>query len=149
MLTRYEKLSVGVSEITRLLHKISYAEMRRFGLRGAWAKYLLMLYKHKSGLTAAKICELCGRNKADVSRSLAELEERGIIEKAGKGNYRVKLRLTEQGCEIAEKVNQTAKRAIEFVGKDITAEERDVFYRALDSIVNNLEVLAKEGLAEI
>jgi len=146
MLSRYERLSAAISEISRLINKISAEVMKSYGLKGSFAKYLLVMQRHKLGITAARLCLLCERNKADASRALAKLEELGLIIKASSGRYRAKLLLTERGKEIATAISTRAMEVISFVGKDISDEERDSMYRSLETISKNLEAIEDGAL---
>ena len=141
MISRYERLTSTIAEISRHINRISTAVMKEYGLRGSWAKYLLVLKRHPAGITAARICNLCERNKADVSRSLAELEELGLISKLSGGSYRARLALTERGVEIANKLEVRANELIAFVGNDISDCDRELLYTSLDSIAKNLEAI--------
>ena len=141
MLSRYEKLSSAISEISRLINRISADVMKSYGLKGSWAKYLLVMHRHRMGLTAARLCLLCERNKSDASRALAELEELGLIMKVSSNRYRARLILTEHGNEIALGIAKRAMEVISYVGKDISEEERNILYRSLDSISKNLEAI--------
>lgn len=141
MISRFEKLSSTISEISRIIQKISSQIMREFGLRGSYAKYLLVLMRYPDGITATAICDICERNKADVSRALCELWEMGLVERISRGTYRAKLTLTQKGREIADELKLRASRVISYVGKDIEDQERDVFYRSLESIATNLEAI--------
>ena len=48
--------------------------MAKFDLKGTYAVYLSAMYRNPEGITAAKLAELCCRDKADVSRAVAALE---------------------------------------------------------------------------
>ena len=48
----------------------------------------------------------------------------------------------------AEHVNKRASRAVEIAGKDLTEENRTIFYDSLESIVANLRVLSKKDIPE-
>lgn len=141
MLSRYERLSSAISEITRLINRISADVMKSYGLRGSLAKYLLVMLRNHGGLTASKLCLLCERNKADVSRALSELEMLGLITKASNARYRAKMILTDRGSEIATDIANRAMDVITFAGKDVSEDERETLYRALDSISKNLEAI--------
>lgn len=54
--------------------------------------------------------------------------------------------LTETGQKAARQVQQRACRAVEEAGRDLSEAERDTFYRALESITDNLRRLSQEGI---
>lgn len=147
MISRYERLSSALSEISRIIQRISSQVMSEFGLKGSLAKYLLAIRRNPEGITATALCEVCERNKADVSRSLYELWEMGLVDRVGKGNYRAKIILTPKGRQVADRLYLKAQDFISFVGKDISEIERDIFYRSLESIAANLETI-RDGVIE-
>ena len=75
MESRYELLSGSISSMYHDIQKIERTEMAQYGLKGPHAQCLLAMKKHPEGITAARLCEVCEKDKAAVSRILAELEE--------------------------------------------------------------------------
>ncbi len=149
MIDRFEKFSSVIGEIQKQLVKISSEEMHKFGIRGAQAKYLILLKRYNRGLTVSGLSRLCDRNKAEVSRLISELEKKGLVKKVGEVNYRLKICLTEEGDKLAEKICELAKRATEIAGEGITDIERDSLYRALDLISSNLQKISENGISEL
>ena len=139
MENRYELLSGSISSMYHDIQKIERVEMGTYGLKGP----------HAQGLTAARLCEICEKDKAAVSRILAELEAAGMIyrESRNGSRYRASLLLTEQGNTAAEAVVEKARLAVELAGCGIGEDEREVFYRVLSIISGNLHKLCKEGLS--
>lgn len=148
MLERFEKFSLAIAEINRCWHKIAGEELARYSLKSSHVTYLLTLARYPEGLTAPKLAELCDRDKADVSRMVSILEERGLVTKDGIGSnrYRGCLRLTPEGKTVAEELSRRAELAVEQAGAGLTEGERIVFYAALDTITKNLRRISQEGL---
>ena len=150
MLRRFARFSLAISEIDRCWHKLATEEMARYDLNSPHAVYLTTLYSFADGITAAKLGELCCKNKADVSRMVSILEKKGLVRKEAVDGklYRAKLLLTDEGKLAAEHVQQRAALAVELAGSGMTDQEREVFYRCLEQITANLQALSKEGLPE-
>ena len=150
MLERFARFSLAISEIDRCWHKLAAEEMAKYDLNSPHAVYLNTLYQFEEGITAAKLGELCCKNKADVSRMVAILEKKNLVRKETVGGnlYRAKLLLTEEGKQAAEHVQKRAAIAVELAGSGMTAAEREVFYRCLELITTNLQALSKEGLPQ-
>ncbi len=150
MLNRFARFSLAISEIDRCWHKLAAEEMAKYELNSPHAVYLTTLYNFEEGVTAAKLGELCCKNKADVSRMVAILEKKGLVRKEAIGGnlYRAKLLLTEEGKQAAEHVQQRAAVAVELAGSGMSEEEREVFYRCLELITSNLQTLSKDGLPQ-
>ena len=149
MLNRFAKFSLSISEIDRCWHKLAAEEMAKYDLNSPHAVYLNTLYDAgEEGVTAAQLAELCRKNKADVSRMIAILEKKQLVQKmaVGENLYRAKLVLTQEGKKAAEHVRRRAATAVELAGSGLTAQERETFYKALEQITENLQKLSKDGL---
>lgn len=147
MLERFFRFSCGIFEISRCWHRLAAEEMEKQGLRGPYAIYLLMIWREQAGITAAQLSEMCGRDKADVSRAVSMMEKKGLLTKEGSA-YRAVLKLTELGSSVAEHVCRRAAVAVENAGQGFSAEQREVFYQVLETITGNLQDLSKKGLPE-
>ena len=150
MENRYELLSGSISCMYHDIKKIERVEMARYGLKGPHAQCLLAMKKHPEGITASRLCEVCEKDKAAISRILAELESCGMIfrEIRNGSRYRAGLKLTEQGEIAAQAVVEKAHLAVELAGIGIVEEERGVFYRVLSIIAENLHGLCQNGLPQ-
>lgn len=150
MVERFERFTFAISEIYRYWHKIAADEMEKYGLKGTYSVYLVTMYRFPDGVTAAALCELCGKDKSDVSRTVAVLESKGLVkrEEVNKNLYRARLKLTDEGKKAAEHVRERAKIAVEIGGKGISAENREKLYKMLETIAANLQIVIAEGLPE-
>ena len=142
---RFETFSLALFSISRCWNKIAGDEMKRFGLKGAHAFYLVTILSHDGVLTAANLCELCGRDKAEVSRGIAAMEKLSLLERTGGNSYRARLKLTDAGLAAARSIQHTAASIVDYVGKDLTSENREVLYQSLAQISDNLEHFCREG----
>jgi DNA-binding MarR family transcriptional regulator len=150
MMSRFERFSYAIFGISHHWHKISGDEMKKYGLKGTYAVYLITMYRCKDGITAAQLCEMCNRDKADVSRAISAMEKQGLVKKEGVNQnlYRAQIKLTDEGLAAAEKVQKRASLAVEIAGKDLTDEKRSTFYEALELIASNMQILSEKGLPD-
>jgi DNA-binding MarR family transcriptional regulator len=149
MLNRFEQFTSAISALYRDVQKMERDEMEKQGLRGAFAQYLLAISRHPEGITAAALCEVCGKDKAAVSRIITEMENKGLLEKENDGisQYRARLRLTKAGQEAADFVRERASVAVELAGSGLSEEDRKSFYSTLQLICTNLQQICTEGIA--
>ena len=148
MIGRFETFSFALENLSSSWSKIATEELKPFGLKGAYVLYLIALYKHDEGLTSANLCELCNKDKADVSRGIKALESKGLVVRedvAGNG-YRAKITLTEQGKKTTMALRERIKLAVERGGYGLSDEQRENFYAALEIIAANLKEMSKGGL---
>ncbi len=145
MLNRFEQFSGMIFSINRDIQRIERAELIKYGYKGAYAGYLIALYKNEAGMTLASLCEVCDKDKAAVSRVVTQLLENGLVVKSLEDNraYKANIVLTDKGREIAGYVIDKAKQAVSDVGGDLSFEERQIMYKSLERIAGNLKKASK------
>ena len=150
MIRRFEQFTSAIFEISRCWHRLAGEELSIYGLKGSDATYLTVMYRHEDGITGPELCRLCGRDKSDLSRAVAMLQEKGLVvkETVDRSLYRGLLKLTEQGRIVAGQISSRACLAVEMAGGDLSEETRDAFYNALFSISGHLREISKEGLPQ-
>ena len=150
MISKYEQFSASVSCIYRDIQRIERVEMAKFGLKGPHAQCLLAMSRYPDGVTATQLCEICEKDKAAISRTLAELQQGGLVLRTERNGtrYRALLTLTEKGLEAARTVNKKAQLAVEQAGAGLNDDQREVFYSVLGLIAGNLHTICKEGLKD-
>ena len=150
MISKYEIFTTVVSSLYHDIQRIERTEMAKYGLKGPHAQCLVIMDRYSEGITSARLCEICERDKAAISRTVAELEETGLLTRREQNgiHYRVPLVLTEEGREAARNVNAVASRAVEQAGYGLDDGEREVFYKVLGQIAQNLQTISRDGLKE-
>ena len=150
MLTRFEQFCNAISIIHHAIQKIERVEMSKYGLKGPHAQCLLAISQYPTGITAAKLCDVCEKDKAAISRAVSELEEAGMLirqDPDGK-RYRSRLYLTEQGKVVADSVNQLVHTAVSQASAGYDTQDREIFIHVLNLIAGNLQDLSRNGLDE-
>lgn len=150
MIGKYELFSSCISSLYHDVQKIERVEMAKYGLKGPHAQMLVALSRHEQGITAAQLCEACEKDKAAISRTVAELEQAGLLVRKEKNGvrYRSLLCLTEDGRKVAKDVNSRVELAVELAGKGLEDDHRQIFYQVLALISGNLHNICKDGLKE-
>ena len=150
MVSRFEQFTGSISAIYRYVQKIERDEMEKFGLRGAYAQYLVAIARFPQGITAAELCEICDKDKAAISRVITELLVKGLVERTSIKNnlYRARLTLTEKGLQAAQFVRARAQAAVELAGEGLTDEDRKIFYATLERNSANLQQISRDGIPE-
>ena len=148
MIDRFERFSLAISDISRYWHKIAAEELKQYGLKSSHATYLTTMSRFPEGITAPRLAELCGKDKADVSRMMSIMGQKGLITKVGSHAklYRGYLKLTEEGIAVAKQIRRRVELAVERAGQGLTEEARAVFYDSLDMITRNLKHICETGL---
>ena len=144
---RFEIFSTSVAQLIKSVQTLKSKKMAQYGLKGTNALCLCQILESGDGLTAMELARQGEIDKAQVSRCMAELTERGFVYRDDKNGhrYKQKYRLTAEGKVVATDINETVGRIQETVHKDVTPEELDVFYRTLYKLCDNFnELLVKE-----
>ncbi len=150
MIERFEQFTCSINAIYRYILKIERGEMEKFGFRGSYALYLAIMSHFPDGITATRLGELSDRDKAGISRIVAEMEQNGLITRQSNTEnfYRAKLKLTENGQQVADFVKKKAIAAVSEAGDGISDQNRRIFYECLSIIASNLRRIGNEGLFE-
>lgn len=138
MIQRFEAFVTGITTCYKYIQRIKSMEMTEFGLKGTHVMCVFFLYHNPEGLTAAQLCQLCGEDKAAISRTLATLLKEGYVE-SGERKYRALLRLTSKGLALARQVDALIAQWVSFGGAGLTEKERATFYKSLELISENLK----------
>ena len=123
-------------------------KMERYGLSAAHTNCLCRLAEAPEGLTQGELAELETMDKAQISRVLRELEEKGYAARSGEGAYKRRWRLTPLGVETTEEMERILLGLNEFVSREIPEEDLEVFYRTMRTIAENItgaEALMEAG----
>ena len=142
---RFETFTVLLAKISRAIRKIKTEEMAEFNLKSPHVTCLYYLYK-ENGLTASELCERCDEDKASVSRSLEYLEKSGFISCpfTSKKKYKARLTLTEKGMETGEYIAKKIDEVLFLASEGLSEENREIFYKSLTLISNNLQKISEE-----
>ena len=148
MLERFAQFCASIASIQRSILRIERVEMAKYGLKVPHASCLVAIARYPEGITAARLCEICDKDKAAISRTLSELENAGmILRNAPEGKrYRALLRLSEKGKEIAYSVNEKILLAVAKASEGSDKEKQQIFARVLGLVAGNLQDICREGL---
>jgi DNA-binding MarR family transcriptional regulator len=105
MQDRFESFTVLMAKASREVRRIKTEVMSSFNLKSPHVS--VIYYLHVGGaMTSKELCDICDEDKASVSRSIVQLEERGylVCSSNAKKRYRAQITLTEEGKIIAESI---------------------------------------------
>ena len=140
-MNRFETFTGSILELNRYLQKLKDIEMKPFGLRANHVMCLYHLGKNPQGLTVTQMAEACKEDKAAVSRCMAQLVERGLVQgnfPENKRSYRTRLTLTASGQGLVAKIYQKVDAAMIGGSSGLTEVQRETLYAAMEIIINNL-----------
>lgn len=144
MIDRFELFSSLIASIYKDIIKIERNIMTQYGLKGPHSQCLVAMRQYPDGITASELCEVCGKDKAAISRAVSGLESAGLIYRdlSGDNIYRAPLKLTEKGSDISNNLCDAAKAAVTMASKGLSEENRKIFYDSLSLVASNLQNLS-------
>ena len=140
----------AVAYLTWIANKVSSSASviyrKRFGV-GVTDWRIMALLAVEPWIPAGRISEVIGFDKAVISRSLAFMQERGLVEtRFHDNNFRRQfIALTKQGLELHDRIVDVAREREEFLLADLSDEERRVGLRLLEKIHVRASQLTKVG----
>ena len=143
---RFELFDISVSVICKSIQKIKSEVMQSYGLKSSHVLFMVQLGKREDGLTASELSKAGHMDKAQISRVVSELTDKGfIIRSAGSGKkYKNRFTLTDSGKSIARDLDSLIDNALEYVSGAIPKADLEVFYRTLFTISDNLFSLTEK-----
>ena len=138
---RFRIFTTQIALISRNIRKIKSEEMSEFDLKSPHVSCLYYLYKHSEGMTAKQLSDMCGEDKAAISRSIDSLEKKGYLECNSKAEkrYNSPLVLTKSGRDIGGRIAIKVDHILDLAGAGLTDKTRNEFYESLLLISNNLQ----------
>ena len=141
---RFRTFTFLINSISRDIRRIKSDEMSKLNLKSPHVSCLYYLYNEQS-LTAKELCEICGEDKASISRSLDYLIANGYIQNDNfaKRHYKNPIQLTEMGRKVGSILSERIDNILSEVAIGMTEEERKILYKSLSLIHDNLQKLSK------
>lgn len=146
---RFEIFSTSIMHVVRSVQILKSHKMAEYGLKGTNAVCLCRLLEGEGGLTAAELSSACELDKAQVSRSMAELQEKGFVVREGEDARRYKQRyiLTPAGQHAALDIRHTINEIEQTASKNIPPASLDHFYHTLYKLCDNFDALIERHKA--
>ncbi|MGN0985135.1 MAG: MarR family winged helix-turn-helix transcriptional regulator [Candidatus Enterenecus sp.] len=144
---RFEQLVLQVNSLHRNIEKIRRRQAASLGIKSMHAFWLYLLAVYEDGLSASELAAAAHIDRSLVSREIEDLEDMGYIttkEQTVHRRYGWKFILTPKGQEMARQVSQVSRSVQTAADRGIPPEDLAAFYRTLDAITRNLELLARE-----
>lgn len=96
-------LPLIINKLRKRLDQTSFNALREYNLSKLHLLYLMVLFENKTGMTLKELSEHLGFDKANTSRAIAQLIDKGFVQKLSQGELalKYKVELTPTGREIA------------------------------------------------
>lgn len=138
--TGFEAFNASIGSAMKSLEKIKARGMDEYGLSGTYTLCLRQLYDCEAGLTRTELSVRCCVDRAQITRVIGDLLDKGLVQEKGNGsNYRKRCVLTEEGRKTTGEINDLVARILNFVSGDIPQERLTIFYETLREICEKLK----------
>ena len=144
--TRFTPFVLLIERISKNIKRIADKEMEPYGLRSAHVMCMLQLSKTENGLSSSSLADVCGVDKAFISRITNELLEKGYIKKEEipSKKYKIHFYLTDKGREINQKMTEIVSNYVHSVNKNVPSHEIEGFYEVLNAFDTEISQIANE-----
>ena len=148
---RFVPFVLYTERIAKNIKRLADKKMAPYGIRSAHIMCILQLAKSEIGLSSAELSNVCGVDKAFISRITSELMEKNYISRdigPKQGKYKTKFLLTEEGVKIHKIINDFISQFIKKVSKNTPVKKLEIFYEVLSSIDNELDIITNKEIDE-
>ena len=135
----FDALYADIKNLLKVVQNCKSNKMTEYGLKGSTAQSLCCIARAADGLNANELSDLLKIDKAQVSRCMAELGQKGLVfrdEQEGR-QYRQKYRLTQKGSEVAQDIAHTSRGIREKIRAGVSNKELDEFFNVLEVLCEN------------
>lgn len=127
----FEIFPVYIADVLKKMHKMQAESLEDYSLSAIHAPYMTTLAAHAEGLTMAELSKILKLDKANTSRAMNELLDKGFAEKAEDKKKKSVLRLTESGLAAAAALTERMTAFIDEVLSPLDGFEKRRLYKLL------------------
>ena len=130
-----DEVIIKLKKVIKLIEKMQ-DDMKDDGITHAQARVIFPIIRDERGFTIQELANIGGVTKGLVSRTISDLEKKGIVEREKKSadqDRNFKIVLAKKGLDFVEsKKTQMQEVSSKWSGK-ITHEDLETFMRVLDA----------------
>ena len=143
----YEAFVPASFQIAKAVQAMKSQKMTAYGLKGTNTTCLCRILLSENGLTATELATACGIDKAQVSRAMTELTERGLVcrDDSNGRRYKQKYYLTDAGVIAATDITEATRDVREALYQGIDEKDLQVFNDVLARMCSNFNRYSKES----
>ena len=137
---RFIKFSALLNSAEKSISRMKHKRMGIYGLDNAHTLCVCVLSEAEEGLTKTELANLCGVDKAQISRVVTALQRKNFVEtEPGNRAYKQKYTLTEEGKKVSAEISALILEINSYVSDNIPKEHIDNFYSTFSTICENLK----------
>lgn len=131
----------SIGKLNKQMQKRFCEELKPCDLTSAHAMYLIVLFENE-GMTLKEVTENVGMDKANTTRVISDLKEKGYIytDRTREGGRKYKVFLTDEGKQAAEIVRSAITKMLDNIFSILTDAERAQYIAILKKIITNMNI---------
>lgn len=148
---RFEQFATLISGIYRDIQKLKTKWTEPLGMKSVHIFWVYLLKNHPEGLSASELSRHSQSNRSLVSREIQELINLGYVyaeDIPKQRRYGQKLRLTESGLAVAQRISEASLEIQHVVNTGIPEDDLITLYRTLEILMRNFHTLTDESLED-
>ncbi|MEG0026230.1 MAG: MarR family transcriptional regulator [Bacilli bacterium] len=133
-----DTLPIYLDQIKKQMKKNNNVFLSSLSLTHIQAMHLMYLFQNKEGLTLNELTKMVDINKANTTRAIKDLIIKGYVTKENDKIRGFKIKLTDNGKNIAKRFYQKRHNNIKIMLTNFTNQEKKQMLLLMKKIVNNL-----------
>ena len=131
-------LPIFIAKLFKNFQKTYDEILKPYGLSKFHAFYLICLSKYSNGLKLNELNDIIGCDKANTSRAITDLGNKGIIfrDVGSINEKKFVVKLTEKGFDIARSFCLKSKSYSDSLIDNLSNEEQIEFFRLISKMIN-------------
>lgn len=112
--------------------------LSKHDLTKAHVPFIVSLYDQENGLYQSELARTLDFNRAHISRTLKDLEEKGFVKTKNESSYKHRYFITSEGKAIASEMKEAGKKIRKLIFSALTSEEIKEFERLVKKMTDTL-----------
>ena len=136
----FELLPIYFENFKKYMDKSISEVIKQYGISFIQFRPIILLNRHKEdGLSLQELTEKIGIDKANVTRVINDLLEKGIVYKSDLKQRGYKIKLTKKGLEIVTKLMKEKEQMREKLFSCFNKTEREQFLKLLIKMYKSIQ----------
>ncbi len=131
------EFSKALVDVVKKMRKKMDEVLKKFGLTHFHALYVLELFK-SGELTMGELTENIGVDKANTSRVIKDLLEKGYAEKVGEADRKFAIKLSRLGKKMAQDFKNRIDNLMESALSQFSEREKNNLHKTLKKLIDGL-----------
>lgn len=140
----FELIPIYFHNIKKKVDKSLNRDLKKYGINCIHFRPIVLLARNKEGLSLYQLTKIIGIDKANVTRVINDLVKKNIVYKTDDKQRGYKIKLTEQGSELADHMYEHRKKLNQKIFQHFSEEEKKQLFLLIKKYFENMIYLEEE-----